>query len=68
MYRERRESDVKSCHNFFRLLAVCHTVVIDHDNKDPETNKQASSPDELALVQGAADVGFYFEERTHEYI
>ena len=39
--------------NLFRLLAVCHTVVVDRDPKNDEIIYQASSPDELALIQGA---------------
>lgn len=39
--------------NLFRLLAVCHTVVVDRDPKTDEIIYQASSPDELALIQGA---------------
>lgn len=35
------------------LLAVCHAVVIDPDTQ----TYQGSSPDEVALVQGAAGVG-----------
>jgi magnesium-transporting ATPase (P-type) len=34
----------------FRLLAVCHTVVVDKDVKNGEIQYQASSPDELALT------------------
>ena len=37
-------------YNFFRLLAVCHTVVVDKDPKTGEVIYQASSPDELALI------------------
>ena len=40
-------------YDFFRLLAVCHTVVVDKDPKTEEILYQASSPDELALIQGA---------------
>ena len=68
LLRQTKESDIKAAIGFFRLLAVCHTVVIDHDNKDPNTNMQAASPDELALVQGAAQVGFRFQDRTSENI
>ena len=40
-----------SVYNFFRLLAVCQTVVV--ENEDNQIAYQASSPDELALIQGA---------------
>jgi len=43
-----------SClYQFFRLLAVCHTVVVDIDPDTNELAYQATSPDELALIQGA---------------
>lgn len=43
-------------------LALCHTVII-----DPRSGKyNSSSPDELALVQGAAKMGFIFENRDSE--
>ena len=45
-------------------MAVCHSVVIDIDQKTREIKYQASSPDELALVEGAARLGFKFKERT----
>ena len=51
---------------FFRLLAVCHTVVVDKDPKTGEVVYQASSPDELALIEGAKQVGFVLLERTQK--
>jgi phospholipid-transporting ATPase len=55
----------KPLHDFFTLLAVCHTVVPDADNDGSDEIKyQASSPDELALVEAAARMGFKFIERT----
>ena len=44
-------------YNFFRLLAVCHTVVVDKDPRTGEILYQASSPDELALIQGGKQSG-----------
>mmetsp|Transcript_17586 Transcript_17586/g.21319 ORF Transcript_17586/g.21319 Transcript_17586/m.21319 type:complete len:1142 (-) Transcript_17586:68-3493(-) len=63
---------------FFQLLAVCHTVIPDyidpHITFDSETlsyknlkeyiNYEAESPDEGALVEAAAKVGFAFMYRT----
>lgn len=34
----------------FRLLAVCHTIVVDKNAETGKINYLASSPDELALV------------------
>ncbi|CDW88154.1 p-type atpase [Stylonychia lemnae] len=60
--------DIQACHEFFRFMAVCHTVVLDQDKKTGQQKMQASSPDELALVQGSVDVGFKFVERTPQFI
>lgn len=49
--------DCTEVYTLFRLLAVCHTVVVDRD-QNGEIIYQASSPDELALIQGAKQVGF----------
>lgn len=45
---------------FWRLLALCHTVVTGEDEETGELEFKAQSPDEEALVQAAADVGFTF--------
>ncbi len=51
--------------HFFKLLTVCHSVVPDSDSSKPDKIKyQASSPDELALVEGAATIGYKFLNRT----
>lgn len=55
-------------YNFFRLLSVCHTVVVDVDPKSGETTYQASSPDELALIQGAKQCGMVLTERSQSLI
>lgn len=44
--------------NLLNVLAVCHTVVVDHDLETGEILYQASSPDELALVRRVKDAGF----------
>lgn len=45
---------------FWRTLALCHTVVTGKDDETGELEFKAQSPDEQALVQAAADVGFIF--------
>ena len=47
---------------FFRLLALCHTVM--PQVKDGNLEYQAQSPDEDALVSAARNFGFVFKERT----
>jgi phospholipid-transporting ATPase len=63
-------------HHFLTLLAVCHTVIPEKvmagpkDNQHPtgEIKYQAASPDEGALVEGAADLGYKFTNRTPKFI
>ncbi|XP_047623020.1 phospholipid-transporting ATPase IC [Phacochoerus africanus] len=51
---------------FFFLLAVCHTVMV--DRFDSQLNYQAASPDEGALVNAARNFGFAFLARTQNTI
>ncbi|XP_054393990.2 phospholipid-transporting ATPase IC isoform X2 [Pongo abelii] len=51
---------------FFFLLAVCHTVMV--DRTDGQLNYQAASPDEGALVNAARNFGFAFLTRTQNTI
>ena len=62
------DPEFKKVYEFFKLMSVCHSVVIDVDQKTGEKKFQASSPDELALVEGAARVGFKCVEKTTQYI
>lgn len=55
-------SDEEHAHNFFRLLALCHTVM--PEQKDGRLEYQAQSPDEAALVAAARNFGFVFRSRT----
>lgn len=55
----QRDADAFS---FFRLLALCHTVM--SENKDGKLEYQAQSPDEEALVSAARNFGFVFRERA----
>jgi phospholipid-transporting ATPase len=45
-------------------LALCHTIII--EKKHGKTNYNASSPDELALVNAARFFGVKFEDRDEE--
>ncbi|XP_012541419.1 phospholipid-transporting ATPase ID isoform X2 [Monomorium pharaonis] len=56
----RREN--QDVHNFFRLLALCHTVM--PEEKNGKIEYQAQSPDEAALVSAARNFGFVFKERS----
>nr|GMD77180.1 putative phospholipid-transporting ATPase 9 [Ipomoea batatas] len=49
---------------FFRLLAVCHTVIPDVDDATGKVSYEAESPDEAAFVIAAREIGFEFSKRT----
>ncbi|XP_076039881.1 ATPase phospholipid transporting 8A1 isoform X2 [Oratosquilla oratoria] len=50
---------------FLTMLAVCHTVIPDRDEKEGDRIiYHAASPDERALVEGARQLNFTFETRT----
>ncbi|XP_048732030.2 phospholipid-transporting ATPase ID-like isoform X2 [Ostrea edulis] len=49
-------------HEFFKILALCHTVM--PEIKDGVLEYQAQSPDEGALVSAARNFGFVFKSRT----
>ncbi len=47
------------------MLAVCHTCMVEQDKeKSGQLKYSASSPDELALVNGAKSVGIEFVARS----
>ncbi|KAI8364585.1 hypothetical protein BD560DRAFT_402805 [Blakeslea trispora] len=48
---------------FLTLLAVCHTVIPEKQEGADDIVYQASSPDEGALVKGAASLGYRFHTR-----
>ncbi|XP_016514164.1 putative phospholipid-transporting ATPase 9 [Nicotiana tabacum] len=49
---------------FFRLLAVCHTVIPEVDEGTREISYEAESPDEAAFVIAAREIGFELFKRT----
>jgi phospholipid-translocating ATPase len=53
---------------FFTVLALCHTVLTVVDPETGAIEYKAQSPDEAALVQAAADVGFVFRGRDREIL
>ncbi|AOA64370.1 Aminophospholipid translocase (flippase) [Komagataella phaffii CBS 7435] len=63
MYQDLNSDELGNIINeFFTLLATCHTVIPEVQD-DGTIKYQAASPDEGALVQGAADVGYRFTVR-----
>lgn len=58
----RETSQAQVIYGFFMNLALCHTVLA-AEEEDGSIQYKAQSPDEAALVQAAADVGFIFRGR-----
>ncbi|NWI62084.1 AT8B3 ATPase, partial [Todus mexicanus] len=61
----RRDSD-PVLREFLRLLALCHTVMV--EEKGDQLVYQAASPDEEALVLAAKSLGYIFLARTQDTI
>ncbi|KAI0683336.1 phospholipid-translocating P-type ATPase, partial [Cytidiella melzeri] len=55
-------------HGFWLTVALCHTVLASVDPESGALEYKAQSPDEAALVQAAADMGFTFRGRDKEII
>ncbi|CAH9146659.1 unnamed protein product [Cuscuta epithymum] len=60
----RNESNPDACKEFFRCLAICHTVLPEGEDSPEKIRYQAASPDEAALVVAAKNFGFFFYKRT----
>ncbi|XP_039006314.1 phospholipid-transporting ATPase 3-like isoform X2 [Hibiscus syriacus] len=60
----RNEPNPDACKEFFRCLAICHTVLPEGDESPEKIKYQAASPDEAALVLAAKHFGFFFYRRT----
>ncbi|KAG2138285.1 hypothetical protein DEU56DRAFT_886925 [Suillus clintonianus] len=61
-------TQARSLNGFFSVLALCHTVLTAVDPATGAIEYKAQSPDEAALVQAAADVGFIFRGREKEIL
>ncbi|CAN6283189.1 unnamed protein product [Urochloa humidicola] len=60
----RNEHNPEACKEFFRCLAICHTVLPEGEETPEKISYQAASPDEAALVAAAKNFGFFFYRRT----
>jgi phospholipid-translocating ATPase len=61
----------KRIREFFSLLAICHTVLVEkseEDNTNGNIAYRAQSPDEAALVNAAKNIGFVFLNREENKI
>jgi phospholipid-transporting ATPase len=65
----RKDKNAIEIENFWKFLAICHTVIPEPDKKNPGgIFYNASSPDEGALVKCAKYMGYEFNKRTHDTI
>lgn len=62
--RDKRSENFEYIEKVLLNLALCHTIII--EKKNGKTNYNASSPDELALVNAAKFFGVKFEDRDEE--
>ncbi|KAL2632249.1 hypothetical protein R1flu_016935 [Riccia fluitans] len=60
----RNEGNPEICKEFFRCLAICHTVLPEGEELPEKIIYQAASPDEAALVTAAKNFGFFFYARS----
>ena len=58
-----RLPDANTFRDFFRVLAVCHTVIPEGEPTPETVCYQAESPDESAFVVAAKRFGFFFKAR-----
>ncbi|THF94249.1 hypothetical protein TEA_004476 [Camellia sinensis var. sinensis] len=56
----RNEPNPDMCKEFFRCLAICHTVLPEGEESPEKIRYQAASPDEAALVTATKRFGFFF--------
>lgn len=63
-YSDKNHKNNKDINAFMLALALCHTVIFEVKNEKPVYN--ASSPDELALVQAAKFFGYAFAGRDED--
>uniref|UniRef100_A0A8C7Q1P6 Phospholipid-transporting ATPase n=1 Tax=Oncorhynchus mykiss TaxID=8022 RepID=A0A8C7Q1P6_ONCMY len=63
--RSKKDKDTLE---FFKLLSLCHTVMVEQKEGKEPLVYQAASPDEGALVTAARNFGFVFLSRTQDTI
>ncbi|XP_076977406.1 phospholipid-transporting ATPase IK isoform X2 [Tamandua tetradactyla] len=66
LLRAVRENQNAMVREFWRLLALCHTVMVQEE--DNQLLYKAASPDEEALVTAARNFGYVFLSRTQDTI
>lgn len=67
MQHQPTSTIARKAREFILGLAICHTALPELDEKD-RIDFQVSSPDELALVRAAQDLGFLLVQRSSQRI
>lgn len=62
--KDENHNNYDNIQRFIRVMGLCHTVIV--DEKDEQIKYNASSPDELALVNAARYFGFMFTGRDSD--
>ena len=62
----KNHKEYKNVEEFFTICSVCHDAYI--ENKNGVETIQSSSPDEVALIRGAMQVGFRFTSKDNDSI
>ena len=66
-YADYQSPNYEGVHRFMEILSVCHTVIAEKSKHSPDhLAYNASSPDELALVNAAKYFGYSFKGRDEE--
>ncbi|KAK7034734.1 hypothetical protein VNI00_012141 [Paramarasmius palmivorus] len=65
---ENSDSHARLLHGFFTVLSLCHTALASTNPETGAIEYKAQSPDEAALVQAAADMGFAFVGKDKEVL
>ena len=63
-----QESQARTLNGFFTVLSLCHTVLTTVDPETGVLTYKAQSPDEEALVNAAAAVGYVFRGRDRDVL
>ncbi|KAF2347977.1 P-type ATPase, partial [Trinorchestia longiramus] len=67
-FSDGSSSAATTARQYLTMMAICHTVIPDHNEAAGGLIYHAASPDERALVKGAKDLGFVFTTRTPDYV
>lgn len=65
---ESMNPEKKGIVNFFMVTSICHSAICEKESFSGNLKYSSSSPDEIALLQGARNMGYTFVNRTTDTI